>query len=194
MKMIKNKTYELLSSLEGLALLGGFIKTYLEDLACEIYGRHFIDLISPYLPVGPGFCDAAASVRAAMLEVNEYSSLYRDLNSKYTPYSDVDKKFCDFVTSQIARLAAKRITDNEEMDFLMKSDIPPGKRAYINELNLLDIRILYLLSAKKLSAYEISKLPEFKCKEAYINTVLNKLDHKNEVNDSFDKEINNLFD
>jgi len=193
MRNVKNDT-ALLKSLEPLAPLGGFIKDYIEELACAEYGGHMIDLISPYIPVGPGFSYSIEAVKEAMKNMNEYSPYSWKQEARHIPFAFADKKFCDFVTSQIARLSAKRLNNNEEMDYLLSADLPPGKKECISKLNLLDIRILYLISKKKLSAYEISKLPEFKCSEMYINSVLNKIDEKNYESEIFDKSIAELME
>lgn len=191
----KKKKKMLLKGIEKLSDLGGFIKEEIEDEINELYQNDVLEITEKYFPLGAGFCDVADAVENAIKNANKYADIeYDEYGETYLfQYSGFD----EWAIDQIARLTAEKFK-NEKNSFWISWNLTRETRKALQGLNALDERILYLISGinnkNKLTAKQISELPEFSCKEEFITTVIDVIEtsfkHFKNANDDFEKECN----
>jgi hypothetical protein len=164
----------MLRGLEGLAELGGFIKEEIEAEICEVYPSTVFLKTEKYCPLGPGFWEVADATERAYRETEKYVEYDEDSD----PFELPNLEFDGWVIDQVARITAENL-GNEKSSFWMDWGLSGRVGRALMQLNALDERILFLSSGiegDKLTAKQISELPEFSCSEEYIQKVLNAIE------------------
>lgn len=163
----------LLRGLENLSDLGGFIKEQIEDEIYDLYPSIVATMTEKYCPLGPGFWDVADAIENAIKETDKYADYVFDEDGD--PYEVPNPEFDEWVINQIARIT----TENNKCGksyFWSGWKLTRETRKALMRLNALDERVLYLFygidEKHKLTAKQISELPEFSCTEEYINKVI----------------------
>ena len=182
----------ILSGMESLMDLGGFIEEVLDEELRELYPENVITIAKKYCPSGEGICSIADVIEKDLYYYNKYLEIEYDEDGD--EYLIPDPEFQEWAADQMARLTAKKFI-NKENNFWNSWKLTRETRKALESLNALDERILDLVCGfekKKMTAKEISELPEFSCSEYYIERILDTIDNSmnqnKRVNEEFMKE------
>lgn len=162
----------MLRGLEGLMELGGFIQEEIEAEIRAVYPDLVVTKVEKYCPPGPGFWEVADATTRVNGKLQKYER-------KDEIFGEETMEFHEWVIDQVARIVTENVRKGKR-SFWRDWKVPERDKLTLQNLNALDERILVLSSGiegeDKLTAEEISRLPEFSCSEEYIQRVLDTID------------------
>lgn len=168
-----------LRGLEGLVEMGGFIKEQILDEIYLLYPSIVSSKMEEHgFSLGPQFWTVADAIENAIVDLGRYSDFL--INEDGDFFEIQNEEFEEWAIDQIARLEIQKSQSGEER-FWQSWKWTPKTKKVLNSLNVLDERILYLISGldgEKMDAIQISQMPEFDCDVEFIELIIDLLEHR----------------